>query len=241
MAHRKFGAVSAVDVLRSASDARRIEGALTQITSSGDAADKLLSLFVGGGEGISAAALQASFGALMDMASAESIAALYELSRVAGGRGHSAHGLDIYGAARRLPIAALLQHCHCCSKEQCEAMEEAGLTSIGDLIRYCTDDADGAAALVVDDTPDSDVEHHVGALALETCGAFGRPALRALVAEARALCAATGALARDTTTAEGLPLPGTDVGEGTGQQPAGIAAGREEEDGPLPGTKSVGC
>ena len=87
----------------------------------------------------------------------------------------------MYGAARRLPIAALLQHCHCSSDEQVEAMAECGLQSIGDLIRYCSDDSDMAGAMADANTPESDVEHHVGALALETCGAIGRPALRALV------------------------------------------------------------
>jgi len=131
---------------------------------------------------------------------------------------HETSDLDLYGAARRLPMAALMHSCGCGSDEQLEAAEDAGLGCVGDLIRYC---ADGGGFGDGDD--DAATEQHVGALSLELMGAFDRPTIRKLVVEARQLV---------ETTAK-LPTAGNG-GEWKGVGGLGSAATRawEEEEKP---------
>ena len=70
-------------------------------------------------------------------------------------------------------------------KHVCDALQEADLATVGDLVRYCSDGASDS---------DEDLEQHVSALALETLGLVERATLRQLVGEARALCHATARL-----------------------------------------------
>ena len=103
-----------------------------------------------------------------------------------------------------------------------EAAEEAGLSSVGDLLRYCDDDA-------------GDVEQHVRALALETCGAFSKESLRSVVSEALSLGAATAKLAASATRISAPPSSGDADGDQSALERVWAAA----NDGP--GAKSIGA
>ena len=78
-------------------------------------------------------------------------------------------GLDVYNAARRLPIRALMAHCGCGEIEQVAAMEDADVACVGDLVRYCEIGGDvmGGGGTGGDD----DVDGHVRTLAMEVLGA----------------------------------------------------------------------
>ena len=244
--------------------------ALQKVTAAPDAADTLLALVIGRGGECTALAQAAAFAALMRTGSQQSVAALIELARAlaAAQNGEdlrdldeeefatavvnvaataaAASSLDLYSAARELPMAALMRHCDCCGEEALEAMAEADLNNLGDLVRYCSDGEESGEV----------IERHVGALALEVGGAIDKPALRRLVRLAHELFASTSRLRHSSSggsSAAGERLGGGDgwVGIGGGGSAAiqawGAGEGSEaadnsvEVDGPTPGTRSVGC
>lgn len=239
----RFRALAPVDVLRRAEeDGPRLRAALDKVLTADDAAGILLSLLVthtaadadDDAAPCTAVSKKIAFAELMKLATAESVACLLELARFPP----ADVSLDLYSNARRMPMAALMAHCLVDSAEAVEAVQDADLFTVSDLIRYCSLDVDDAGAADAVHT-DAAMEEHVGALALETEGALGRPALRLLISEARKLCAATAALrgthagARDEAGRLGGRVPtawGDDAHDDGG-----------EEDGPLPGTRSVGC
>lgn len=244
MAHRRFGGLSALDILRSADDERRIEGALKQILAASDGTEQLLSIFIDGTQQMPPLARKAAFDALMATESAEAVAALLELGRVATESGAASDDLDLYRAARRLPMTALLRHCNCDGDEAREAMEEAGLTTVGDLIRYCCSDNDAAAAVAGEaaaGAADDDIARHVGALGLETGGILGKPALRTLILSSQALVAATAALPKASSAAWPPSASADDADEDLADIDAGGADDVVHEEGPVAGTMSVGC
>ena len=113
---------------------------------------------------------------------------------------------------------------------QVEAIDEAGLANVGDLVRYAeggagADDNGGASDDVVDDAD-------VLALSLETGGEVSRDALRRLVGEARALLRATAALRGNGQSGFGSVEP-LAADSSALPQTGGDSAG--------PQTRSVGC
>ena len=191
MAHRMHRGMSAADVLRNA-EGERMQRALQQILSEPDGGAASLRVLLQ--EPCAEAPRKAAFDALIATASGEAVAALHELSLSTD----LASGLDLYGAARQLPLGALLPRC--CDyagslPEASEALQEAGLVSVGDLVRYCTDTGGAMSA--------ADAEGHVGALSMELFGVIDKPTLRALVAEAHTLCEATAKLPRTGADAGG--------------------------------------
>ena len=141
-------------------------------------------------------------------------------------------GLNLYNEARQLPITALMQRCGCAESVQTEAMTNAGLNTVAELVRYCGDDDsyDGG----------DDVEEACSGLMMETAGALKRAALEALVFEARAICDATAALhgvTAESGNAHGLASEDLHVDEVGDDDLDGV----DEDDGPLPGTRSIGC
>ena len=259
--HKRFGALAPIDVLRKANaDGPQVRGALGKVLAESDAAANLLSLFIAttaadtdeeASTSCTPAAKEIAFAELMKLAAAESVAALFELARFPP----TDVSLDVYSAARHLPMAALLSHCGIEGDDAREAVEDADLFTVGDLVRYCRDalefqgDGGELAAAAAAGAVDPNFEQHVGALALETGGVLGRPALRSLLTEARKLCAATAALRPAKAEAEAAPHHGAirawgELSDSTTQKDgdedlADIDGG--EEDGPLPGTRSVGC
>lgn len=251
-ARHQRGGMSLVDVLRAADNERIIQGALSKIVAQEDGGcDTLLALLLGHHGDCTDAAREASLASLASAASEHVVAAILELARGGG----TAGGLDLYGTSRRLPMVSLLRHCQCCEAEQAEAMEEAGLATVGDLIRYVEDGADDA------DDPAAN-ETHCRALMLETGNAFSMTSMLTLLREARALVAATarlqqGGAASGTAEALGGSEPaGIDVlgpppihawGAGGGDDDlrdidgGGTDDNSVEVDGPVPGTRSVGC
>ena len=178
MAHRMHRGMSPADVLRKIDDSsdERFKRALDACKP-----DALLTMLTDG-EPCTKPAKTAALDALLK-APADAVEALQYLCS------HETSDLDLYGAARRLPMAALMHSCGCGSDEQLEAAEDAGLGCVGDLIRYC---ADGGGFGDGDD--DAATEQHVGALSLELMGAFDRPTIRKLVVEARQLVETTAKL-----------------------------------------------
>ena len=71
-------------------------------------------------------------------------------------------------------------------------MQDMELTSVSDLVRYCSFDEDAAA----DGQSTDELDEIIGMLALETEGELSRRSLRALIDEARALCAVTASVRR---------------------------------------------
>lgn len=260
-ARHQRGGMRLVDVLRGADNERIIQGALGKIKAqeADGGCDMLLSLLLGHHGDCTAPAREASLAVLAAAASEHVVAAILELARGNG----TADGLDLYGATRRLPIISLLRHCQCYKAEQAEAMDDADLATVGDLIRYIEDGADDAHDEAAN-------EVHCRALMLETGGAFSLTAMMTLVREARALVAATARL----PAGAGVTNSGTfayDDGPScagiSGIDPvqawsdSGNSAGNDdlrdldfdggpgprgtdnsiEVEGPLPGTRSVGC
>ena len=223
MAHRLHRGLAPAEVLRGAEAGERLQRALQSVCEADDGgAAALRAMLTDGGE-ITPDARAAAFDALVAMGSAISVAALLELTAL------GACGLDISGATRRLPLAALMRHCGLgeASPAQLAAFEEADLGSVGDLVRYCADGADGA-----------DVGGHVMALELELGGAVGRQGLRALVAEARALCAATSRLLPPAGAAAGAGHQWNGLGGGGS---AALRAWEEPAEAVEPQTRDVGC
>ena len=257
------GGLSAVDVVRKLEAGEQLNRALRKVISDGGA-ESLLSLVLDRTEECTTAARSAAFDALMATGSAESVAALFEVASHAAEQKVAA-GFDLYRAARQLSMAALLRHCGSSSEEQLDALQEADLATVGDLVRYCSDGASDS---------DEDLEQHVSALALETLGLVERATLRQLVGEARALCHATARL-HGRGQGDGVPQLGDMAPEpprhhlwSTGAESDETAQATvlrrleeeaaeeyddlreidhdearhdEEVEGPLPGTRSVGC
>ena len=284
MAHRMHSAVGPIDVLRASDNERVVTAALQKVAATPEAAETLLALVIGHSGECTATALAAAFAALMRTGQQQSVCALMELSRslagaqpgedlrdvdddeevataaavAAAAAAARAGSLDLYGAARELPMAALMRHCDCCGDEALEAMAEADLNSLGDLILYCSDGEESSEG--------ASIERHIGALALEVGGAIDKPALRRLVRLAFELFASTSKL-RDRlvggSNAAGERLGGGDGwggaiggGDSSAIQQAWGAAGEASEAaadeaaavdnsvevaGPTPGTRSVGC
>ena len=104
--------------------------------------------------------------------------------------GPGTRALDLSGAARRLSTVALLQRCDIpTGGEVIEALDEADLATVGDVIRYCCDGTDD--------------ESHIGAMSLELTGCLDRATLRRLLSEARALIDVTSKLPRLAAGADG--------------------------------------
>ena len=164
-------------MLRSSSEGPTLQRALATLTNSPDGGARALHEVLTDGGECTAAARKAAFDALMATASAEASTTLHMLASSA------TSGLDLYGAARTLATVSLLRRCGAHDgAEVIEALEEAGLASVGDVIHYCSEDLD--------------VEEHLGALSLELAGAIDRSTLRTLIAEARSLCDVTSRLPR---------------------------------------------
>ena len=188
--------MSTTDVIRTCEAGERLDRALQSLTSSPDGgAKELKSLLTDGGE-CTAAARRAAFDALVATSSAESAAVIHFFALSS-----APHGLDLYGAARKLPTVALLTPelnaseaaevasgaveieavRRAAQREAAEAFAEADLGTVGELVRYCSEDEDIAA--------------HVGALALELAEVgLDRGQITALVSAARSLCEATAKL-----------------------------------------------
>ena len=255
-------AMQPVDVLRQSEQPRVIEGALDKIAAMPDAADTLLELLRGHAGECTLAARQAALRTLIATKTEHAVAGIFTLASslsaapanladIDDGQGTdaapeaSAEGIDLYGAVRRLPMAALMRHCQCASDDQLEAVEDSGLETLGDLIRYCSDGGD-----------ESCLDRHIPALSLETGGALDRPSLQRLLSEALSLMTltaklpATGGGAGGRSGGQGTfdGLEGLDGGAGPGRRTVPEAWGGGEEelmeaevDGPRPGTRSVGC
>ena len=212
-------ALAPADVLRTA-DGARLQAALRAILAKDDAPVQLLDLLTDDrAVECSEVARGAAFGALMESSSAEAVVALHRLASMQHGR-----GLNLYDAARALPLRALLQHAGCATAGAIEAIEEdAGLVNVSDLVRYCSD---GGGL--------SDADEHLAGLELETGGVLSRASLRAVVAEARNLCEATSRLSMVGGSSVESEY-NTAVEEMAGQGDSSDAL-REE-----PRTRDVGC
>ena len=210
MAHRVHRGLSLLDVLRSAEPGERMQRALQGVCGAPDGgAAALRTLLTDGGECTEPARL-AAFDALMSSGSGASVGTLHELAAAGGKgldlyraarllhigallrhcrtATSDSEGTQGNGAAQRDENLAELdeaQHAEAPPLDEdeaakLEALSEAGLACVGDLVRYCSDD--------------EDLEQHVAALSLELLGALDRPTIRKLVTEGRALCEATALL-----------------------------------------------
>ena len=210
MAHRVHRGLSLLDVLRSAEPGERMQRALQGVCGAPDGgAAALRTLLTDGGECTEPARL-AAFDALMSSGSGASVGTLHELAAAGGKgldlyraarllhigallrhcrtATSDSEGAQGNGAAQRDENLAELdeaQHAEAPPLDEdeaakLEALSEAGLACVGDLVRYCSDD--------------EDLEQHVAALSLELLGALDRPTIRKLVTEGRALCEATALL-----------------------------------------------
>ena len=161
------------DVLRTCDAGERLQRALQTVLAADSGAADLKALLTDGGE-CTPAARTAAFEALVATSSADAVAALHELST------DTSHGLNLYAAARNLKSVALVPP-QFNTSDTAAAFADADLESVGELIRYCSED--------------DDVAQHVGALALELADVgLDRQQIHDLVLAARALCAATSRL-----------------------------------------------
>ena len=241
MAHRLHGGMSPLDVVRSA-EGERLKRALAQVVAADGAAEALLSLFVSGELG--AAAGQAAFRELRATAGAEYVAALFALAR----REPPCRDFDLYTAARALPLVALMRHCGCAAAHQVEALvEDAGLETASDLVRYCAEDGGAFGEDAELSGLDGDDEEQLAALAMESGGALGRDALRAMLGEARALCAARAVRERrigDDELQRAQPPRPAVSGEPTALPAVAVGvpvAAAVEVTAAVMGTRDVGC
>lgn len=223
-------------------DGDRLAAALKGVLEAADAPSLLLGLI--SDADATTASRRAAYSALTkaDMLCAESaeaifaLAALWSNSLDPGASSAVANlGLNLYNEARALPITALMHRCGCGDATQVEAMRECGIKTVSDLVFYCSD---------IDSSGGGDVDECCSSLWMETGGAVQRPALRQLVHEARAICDATAALhgvTAESGNALGLASADLLVDEVEDDDLDGIDDDGQEEEGPVPGTRSVGC
>jgi hypothetical protein len=216
----RFVASSPVDVIRRA-EGEMLNRALRAVVATPDASATLFDLLTGP-ESLPSAAKQATFTALMQLGSAFSVHAILDLAA----KQDEALDLDLYSAARTMPLQALMNRIGCSSSDQVRAVADAGLASVSDLVRYCSL-SNGPHAM-----QSVDLTEQVGCLALETAGELSRKDLLAMVVLAHELCAATVSM---RGRAVGAHAPEREV-------PSAPAMNASDEiDGPTPGTRSVGC
>ena len=231
--HCRFKAAAPVDVMRYA-EGERLSASLKLVTDQPDAASLLLSVIADVDARVDGR--HAAFHALLGASApcAESVQALFVLTALCGDKdSHAVNslGINLYKEARSLHLAALLRHCGCSSGE--DALDGLGLHTISDLVHYCSagDDLGGT-------------EESEASLYVELGGALSGSALRCLIQEARHLCDATASLyGLYSDRLLTCDSDGTDVNAiniETKQDRAG-ASEDDECEGPLPGTRSVGC
>lgn len=205
MAHRLHRGLTPADVIRSCEAGERLNRAISSLLEQGrTAASGALRAILTDDDDekpCTTAARSAVFSALMTIANADAVAVLRELAS------RGAPGLDVYRAARKLPTGALLhaidQLGAPADADVLEALEDADLASVGDVIRYCSDGADA---------------ENIGAMALELGGTLNRETIGLLVEEARSLCEATSKL--PTASAADAQCPGGDGGAAVVPAPA---------------------
>lgn len=186
-----------IDVLRTA-EGERMQAALRAVIASADGPAALLKLLLerGAAAPATSAVRAAVFGALMAAGNEFSVDVLFAL---AAQMTHTESDLDIYSAARALPLGALMRWCDgSTSAEQREAMSECGLACVSDLVRYCSEGNDAVAC-------DGDLEEQLSCLVLETAGLMKPAAIRVLVVQAKTLCAETAALRGSVAADSALP------------------------------------
>jgi hypothetical protein len=236
----RFRAAPPILVMKTA-EGERLKAALNAVLQVEDASTLLLGLVLDAEA--SAAARRCAFGALMRPAvlGAESAEAIFALAAL-WSNGVDPHvasavadlGLNLYNEARGLPLQALMHRCGCATAPQLEAMHSANLCTVSDLVHYCSD---------VDSSGAGDLDESCSSLWMEMEGALSLPKLRALVHEARALCDVTAKLhgvTSESGNALGLAKEDLIVKEVADDDDdlEGIDC---EEEGPVPGTRSVGC
>ena len=223
-------ALTPAEVLRLASGPQ-LKAAVDAINKLPDASQIFLSTAVDAEANLEGqrAALQA----LVCQACAEAVEAILFMAHVDG----VGEALDLYNVARALPIAALMRYCDCGSSDQVRSMQDMELTSVSDLVRYCRFDEDAAA----DGQSTDELDEIIGMLALETEGELSRRSLRALIDEARALCAVTASVRRRCGSSSSLGARMTGANVALLEAALQPELGPDEEMGPTPGTRSVGC